>query len=110
MINLKIIEMTQQKIKELKLYNIDDIYYFIFKSSLDSKIVLHLSNVKLHYNMDLQNPILWTLFNYVAQTQKMSLPLNSLRNYEKFEYKVDHILNWLNFTLFTHQTMHYGTH
>jgi hypothetical protein len=50
--------------------------------------------------MDLQNPILKSLFNYVAQPQKQRLPLNSSRNYEKNEYKLDYILNWLKMTPF----------
>jgi hypothetical protein len=40
----------------------------------------------------------------------MSSPLESLQNYEKFEYKVDQIPISLNYTLFTRQTMHYGAH
>jgi hypothetical protein len=54
-----------------------------------------------NYNeMDLQIPNLKSLFNYVAQPQKQRLLLNSSRNSEKNEYKLDYILNWPLMTLF----------
>lgn len=50
--------------------------------------------------MDVQNLILKSLFNFVAQTQKQGLPLNSSWNYEKNEHKLDYIMNMLDMTPF----------
>jgi hypothetical protein len=41
MINWKNYEIKQQKIKELKLHNIDDIFYFISKFPSNSETALH---------------------------------------------------------------------
>jgi hypothetical protein len=58
MINLKINEITQQKIKEIKIYNIDDRVYYISEFSLNSETTLHnLKNVKIQYKNDLQSQI-----------------------------------------------------
>jgi hypothetical protein len=70
MINLKNYEITKQKIKELKLYSIDEIFYFISKSLINSDISLH--------NLKMSNYI--TTWTYKIQFDGLSsIPLLKLK-------------------------------